>query len=211
MEILTTIAALVFILLIANAFWLAYQKKIEAEEWKKKVKEEHDAKVKELECDFIQAVIAYEKARTEDERSIFHFFYWSYRHTYKITNYSMDLTFSGWLNSEFIRTDPYTVQLNKLLSSEPKIDKRLEFQAKLIDRLPYERYLKRDILIAKKLCKTENEFIEKYEDMVMHFESEYPYSLKISRLMYFKNRKMDKTEEEIDEEREMREKLGLSE
>jgi hypothetical protein len=32
MEILTTIAALVSILLIANAFWLAYQKKIETEE-----------------------------------------------------------------------------------------------------------------------------------------------------------------------------------
>ena len=206
MEMLTTIAALVFILLIANAFWLAYQKKIETEEWKKKVKEVHDAKVKELECDFIQAVIAYEKARTEDERSIFHFFYWSDRHTYKITNYSMDLTFFGWLNSEFISTDP--------LSHGPTIAKWLEFQAKLIDRLPYERYLKRDILIAKKLCKTENEFIEKYEDMVWHFENDYDDeydSLKIIKLMHFKDRKIDKTEEEMDEEREMREKLGLSE
>ena len=63
MEISTTIAVLVCILLIAYAFWIAHQKKIEAEKW---VKEKHDAKVKQLECDFIQAVIVYEKARTED-------------------------------------------------------------------------------------------------------------------------------------------------
>tara|TARA_B100001250_G_scaffold220841_1_gene189426 strand:+ start:945 stop:1553 length:609 start_codon:yes stop_codon:yes gene_type:complete len=200
MEISTTIAVLVFILLIAYAFWIAHQKKIEAEKW---VKEKHDAKVKQLEGDFIQAVIAYEKARTENKRSIFHFFYWSHRHTYKITNYSMDLTFLGWLNSEFISTDH--------LSGEPKIEKWLEFQAKLIDRLPYERYLKRDILIAKKLCKTENEFFEKYEDMVMHFQDDFEYdSLEIIDLMHFEDRKMDRTDEEIDAEREVREKLGLT-
>jgi len=197
MEILTTIAVLVFILLIAYAFWLAYQEKIKTEEWKKKVKEMHDAKVKELEGDFIHAVISYEKARTEYERSIFHFFYWSYRHTYKITNYLMDLTFLDWVNSTFYE--------------EEQIDKWDEFQAKLIDRLPYPRYLKRDILIEKKLCKTENEFIEKYEDMVMHFQDDFDYDpLKIIDLMHWEDRKMDKTEEEIDEEREMREKLGLN-
>ena len=92
---LTTIAALVFILLIANAFWLAYQKKIEAEEWKKKVKEVHDAKVKELECDFIQTVIAYEKARTEDERSIFHFFIGQIDILIKLRTIQWTLLFSG--------------------------------------------------------------------------------------------------------------------
>jgi len=115
----------------------------------------------------------------------------------------MDLTFLGWLNSEFISIDH--------LSGEPKIEKWLEFQAKLIDRLPYERYLKRDILIAKKLCNNQHEFFEKYEDMVMHFQDDFEYdSLEIIDLMHFEDRKMDRTEEEIDAEREMREKLGLT-
>ena len=47
--------------------------------------------------------------------------------------------------------------------------------------------------------------------MVMHFQDEFDYDpLKIIDLMHWEDRKMDKTEEEIDEEREMREKLGLN-
>jgi hypothetical protein len=165
--------------------------------------EDLDRYNKKQEEEFVSAVISFEEDVPDKFRSIWYFLKWS------VTDYEEGLYclyFDEWLEGRKIYDFYGQFYEKKEEYTFADFDEMDKFRSTLIDRLPYPKYVKKDMYTATIIANSEELLLANFADMVGFFDGEYE---KNNFLWELNAERESEDQKRKSKEESIRDKLGL--